>query len=269
MDQQSAEERYRRGLEVVDKVYGPGSSDMMTAAKGVPFVDEIVNHLFADVWSRAALSMRDRRLLVIGATAMLGRDDLIETQVKGGILNGEFTDEQLAEIPLLMLFYAGAGNTTMTFRGVSSGTGNPKPLRNPEPRRRRAPQNPSAGVHQSRTAAVVSIRLGHPILGLCSKIIEKHSVVFRTHLDDEAFERGHRPLASPTGGRPGYAAATSSAAECARPRPPVREPIDGRGRRCLVNRRRLRSSARFARWLHPAPPTSAERPCGGRRSGGG
>lgn len=131
MDQQSAEERYRRGLEVVDKVYGPGSSDMMTAAKGVPFVDEIVNHLFADVWSRAALSMRDRRLLVIGATAMLGRDDLIETQVKGGILNGEFTDEQLAEIPLLMLFYAGAGNTTMTFKGIQAARANAKAAQKP------------------------------------------------------------------------------------------------------------------------------------------
>jgi 4-carboxymuconolactone decarboxylase len=70
--------------------------------------------------------MRDRRLLVIGATAMLGRDDLIETQVKGGILNGEFTDEQLDEIPLMMLFYAGAGNTTMTFKGIQAARANVK-----------------------------------------------------------------------------------------------------------------------------------------------
>ena len=126
MTQKTAEEQYQLGLEVVEKVYGPGSSALMTPAKGVPFVDEIVNHLFADIWARPGLSMRDRRLLVIGATAMLGRDDLIETQVKGGILNGEFTDEQLDEIPLMMLFYAGAGNTTMTFKGIQAARANVK-----------------------------------------------------------------------------------------------------------------------------------------------
>lgn len=126
MTQKTAEERYQAGLAVVDQVYGAGYSVTMTPAKGMPFVDEIVNHLFADIWSRPGLSLRDRRLLVIGATAMLGRDDLIETQVKGGILNGEFTDEQLDEIPLMMLFYAGAGNTTMTFKGIQAARANAK-----------------------------------------------------------------------------------------------------------------------------------------------
>ena len=126
MTEQTAEERYQRGLEVVEKLYGPGSSALMTPAKGMPFVDEIVNHLFGDIWSRPGLSLRDRRLLVIGATAMLGRDDLIETQVKGAILNGEFTDEQLDEIPLMMLFYAGAGNATMTFKGIQAARASAK-----------------------------------------------------------------------------------------------------------------------------------------------
>ena len=120
MTQKTADERYQAGLDMVDKVYGAGYNAMMTPAKGMPFVDEIVTHVFGEIWSRPGLSLRDRRLLVIGATAMLGRDDLIETQVKGGILNGEFTDEQLDEIPLLMLFYAGAGNTTMTFKGIQA-----------------------------------------------------------------------------------------------------------------------------------------------------
>jgi 4-carboxymuconolactone decarboxylase len=126
MTQKTAEERYQAGLDMVDKVYGAGYSATMAPAKGMPFVDEIVNHLFGEIWSRPGLSIRDRRLLVIGATAMMGRDDLIETQVKGGILNGELTDEQLDEIPLLMLFYAGAGKTTMTFRGIQAARANAK-----------------------------------------------------------------------------------------------------------------------------------------------
>jgi 4-carboxymuconolactone decarboxylase len=126
MKEKTAEERYQHGLEVVDKVYGPGYHKSMMPAKGMPFVDEIVSHVFADIWDRPGLSIRDRRLLVIGATAMLGRDDLIETQVKGGILNGEFTDEQLDEIPLMMLFYAGAGKTTMTFKGIQAARASAK-----------------------------------------------------------------------------------------------------------------------------------------------
>jgi 4-carboxymuconolactone decarboxylase len=88
-----------------------------------------VNHLFGDIWNRPGLSIRDRRLLVIGATAMMGRDDLIEIQVKGAILNGELTDEQLDEIPLLMLFYAGAGNTTSTFKGIQAARAKAKAAR--------------------------------------------------------------------------------------------------------------------------------------------
>ena len=38
----------------------------------------------------------------------------------------EFTDEQLDEIPLMMLFYAGAGNTTMTFKGIQAARANVK-----------------------------------------------------------------------------------------------------------------------------------------------
>jgi alkylhydroperoxidase/carboxymuconolactone decarboxylase family protein YurZ len=47
-------------------------------------VAEIVGHQFGDVWAHPALSIRDKRLRVLGATAMLGRADLIEIQVSGG-----------------------------------------------------------------------------------------------------------------------------------------------------------------------------------------
>ena len=118
-DKTSAE-RWARGLEIIEKVYGPGSSAPMQTLAQQPFVDETVCHLFADIWSRPGLSIRDKRLLVIGATAMLGRADLIATQVAGAIQNGELTDVELDEIPLLMLFYAGAGNTTALFQGIET-----------------------------------------------------------------------------------------------------------------------------------------------------
>jgi 4-carboxymuconolactone decarboxylase len=62
----------------------------------------------------------EKRLLVLGATAMLGRPDLVEIQMNGALINGEFTDEELDFIPHFVLFYAGAGNTTAVFRGIEA-----------------------------------------------------------------------------------------------------------------------------------------------------
>ena len=112
------DESWEKGLGIVDQVYGAGASKMMDGLENSPYVSETVRHLFADIWSRPGLSMRDKRLLVIGATTMLGRSDLIAIQVAGAIVNGELTEEQLQEMPLLMTFYAGAGNTTALFQGI-------------------------------------------------------------------------------------------------------------------------------------------------------
>jgi 4-carboxymuconolactone decarboxylase len=116
----SAQEKWNDGLKVVEAVYGPGSSSLMQGQENSPFVAEIVGHQFGDVWGHPALSIRDKRLMVLGATAMLGRADLVEIQMGGALANGEFTQEQLEQIPLFMLFYAGAGNTTALFRGIEA-----------------------------------------------------------------------------------------------------------------------------------------------------
>ncbi len=116
----SKTEAWNEGLKVVDAVYGPGSSAMMAGMENSPFVSEIVINQFGKVWADPALSIRDKRLMVLGATAMLGRADLVEIQMGGALANGEFTDEQLDQLPLFMLFYAGAGNTTMLLRGIEA-----------------------------------------------------------------------------------------------------------------------------------------------------
>ncbi len=51
---------------------------------------------------------------------MLGRPDLVEIQMNGALSNDEFTDEELDFLPLFILFYAGAGNTTAVFRGIEA-----------------------------------------------------------------------------------------------------------------------------------------------------
>jgi 4-carboxymuconolactone decarboxylase len=126
------EERWQRGLDIVNQVYGAGSSDMMKGQEGQPFVAETVNHVFGDIWAMPHLSIRDKRLLVIGASTMLGRSDLLAIQIAGAIVNGELTEEQLLELPRLMLFYAGAGNTTALFQGIMAAKAKAKDMKKAE-----------------------------------------------------------------------------------------------------------------------------------------
>lgn len=112
------DEQWEAGLAVVDQVYGPGISDMMRLHKDASFNREIVANQFGNLWADDALTIREKRLMVLGATAMLGRADLIEIQMIGALENNEFTEQQLDLIPLFLLFYCGAGNTTALFRGI-------------------------------------------------------------------------------------------------------------------------------------------------------
>jgi 4-carboxymuconolactone decarboxylase len=118
------EEQWQKGLAVVDEVYGPGFNKMMEPLKDVRFNQEIVANQFGNLWADPAMSVRDKRLMVLGATTMLGRADLIEVQMTGALINEEFTPEQLALIPVFMLFYAGAGNTTALYRGIEAAKAN-------------------------------------------------------------------------------------------------------------------------------------------------
>jgi 4-carboxymuconolactone decarboxylase len=118
--------QWDKGLEVFDRVYGPGTSEMTRPYRQSSFNQEIVGNQFANLWASETLSMREKRLLVLGATAMLGRLDLVEIQMNGALINGEFTDEELDFIPHFMLFYAGAGNTTALFRGIEAARGRRK-----------------------------------------------------------------------------------------------------------------------------------------------
>ena len=124
----AADEAWHKGLKIVDDVYGPNSHKMMEGHEDSAFVQETVKHVFGDIWSLPHLSMRDKRLLVIGATSMLGRADLLEIQLAGAIINKELSDEQLEEMLMLMLFYCGAGNTTALNRGIAAAKKRAKEL---------------------------------------------------------------------------------------------------------------------------------------------
>lgn len=110
---------YERGMQAMEAVYGKGGVPGMPPAEHLPpFIEKTLEHLFADVWMRPGLSIRDRRLLVLGATASLGRSDLVEIQVTGALKNMELSTAELQEAVLQLAYYVGWGNASSAFQGV-------------------------------------------------------------------------------------------------------------------------------------------------------
>jgi 4-carboxymuconolactone decarboxylase len=107
------------GRKMMDEVYGEGFSENLPA-ESTPMLEKTVDHLFGEIWSRPGLSVRDRRLLVLGASAMLGRADLIQIQVEGALANNELSADQLREIVLHLQYYVGWGNGTQVNNGVEA-----------------------------------------------------------------------------------------------------------------------------------------------------
>ena len=71
------------------------------------FSDVMVRSLFAEVWDRDILSIRDRRLLLMGVVAACGATDVWSLQVRAALDNGELTPEELRETLVMLAPYAG------------------------------------------------------------------------------------------------------------------------------------------------------------------
>ena len=95
-------EERRRGLEKMEQVYGFDMSD----GEG-DFFRYTTDHLFGDIWQRPGLSMRDRRLLLLGVLTAQGGLDLAEIQLGAAYRNGELDAEGLREIVVFLAHYAG------------------------------------------------------------------------------------------------------------------------------------------------------------------
>ena len=98
-------ERRKRGEEMIRKVY---AGDVIVPPEGsMPFTDIMLEHLFAEVWTREELSMRDRRLLLLGIMAEKGEADIFGIQAKAALKNGELTPDELRETLIMIAPYAG------------------------------------------------------------------------------------------------------------------------------------------------------------------
>jgi 4-carboxymuconolactone decarboxylase len=91
-----------RGLEMMNRVYGwsmpnvPGDFFAMTA-----------DHVFGEVWTRPGLTIEQRRLVLIGALAALGKADVLDIQLDAAHRLGELDDAALREIVIFLAHYLG------------------------------------------------------------------------------------------------------------------------------------------------------------------
>lgn len=100
-EQETSEQR-QKGLDMMSKVYGFEMQD----GPG-DFFAHTADQLFGDVWTREGLSIRDRRLLLLGALAATGQTDVAEIQAGAALGNGELDGDQLLEIALFLCYYVG------------------------------------------------------------------------------------------------------------------------------------------------------------------
>ena len=71
------------------------------------FFHYTVEHLFADIWNRPGLSVRDRRLLLLGLLTGTGAFDVIPIQLAGALGNDELDEEGARELVVFLAHYAG------------------------------------------------------------------------------------------------------------------------------------------------------------------
>ena len=100
----SSDERRKRGEETINDVY---AGDVVVPPEGYAFTDIMLESLFADVWTRDTLSMRDKRILLIGMIAAQGERDTFKIQVKASLKRKETTPDEIRELHLFIAQYCG------------------------------------------------------------------------------------------------------------------------------------------------------------------
>jgi 4-carboxymuconolactone decarboxylase len=96
------DERRQRGLDKMSEVYGWDVQD----GPG-DFFAITVDHLFADIWTRPGLSVRDRRLLLLGLLTGQNQQDVADIQIGAALRQGDLTPDDLREAAIFLTHYAG------------------------------------------------------------------------------------------------------------------------------------------------------------------
>ena len=108
----------QKGQEMFDEVYARSLGTLPPpGASG--FIDYMLETLFGTVWADETLSIRDRRLLLLGAVAAQGDETILGIQLRAALARGELKMEQLEPIATFLTQYVGYPKGSRFFRIVN------------------------------------------------------------------------------------------------------------------------------------------------------
>ncbi|MEM9256901.1 MAG: carboxymuconolactone decarboxylase family protein [Pseudomonadota bacterium] len=97
-------QRRALGEETIMDVY---AGDVVVPPEGYAFTDVMLKQLFAELWTRDTLSMRDKRILLLGIIAEKGEPTTFKIQIKASLKRGEINPDEAREFLLFIAQYAG------------------------------------------------------------------------------------------------------------------------------------------------------------------
>ncbi len=109
-----------KGIEMFNTVYCGDLPQPPEEGKD-KFFDFMLESLFGELWSDERLSIKEKRLLLLGAIMAQGEEMTFAIQSRSALKNGELTPEQLELVVLFLTQYVGypkASRLRMTLMGV-------------------------------------------------------------------------------------------------------------------------------------------------------
>jgi 4-carboxymuconolactone decarboxylase len=100
------EETRARGKRMFGEVYG-GVMPTPEDDASDEFISLMLDNLFSEIWSRPTMSIRDRRLVIIGIAAAMGEEFIFETQSRTALHKKELSEAEIREILILLTQYIG------------------------------------------------------------------------------------------------------------------------------------------------------------------
>ena len=106
--------RRARGLAVYREVYG---DDAVVLDEGQSdFFDQMLAHLFGEVWGRPGVEIPARRLLVIGVLAAQHRYEQLGIQFRRALDTAELDIAQVREVVIQLIQYVGYPSSSDLYR---------------------------------------------------------------------------------------------------------------------------------------------------------
>jgi 4-carboxymuconolactone decarboxylase len=102
-------DKFERGMQVRRDMYGPARADDEFAATtdfNRPLQEMITTWCFGEVWTRPAITRRERSMITIAMMIALNRPGALQVHVEGGLKNGVSKDD-LREVMLTAAVYCG------------------------------------------------------------------------------------------------------------------------------------------------------------------